>query len=195
MTRPTTIFEYAVIAIILLLGGKWAWNIFHDRSQGESVAVMKERIRVDSLKLVGDSIALVAANTALDSASRQGTRTIDRWHEVKVPVYLPPTSSPHDTIQSVAKRLSACYQAGDSLVQSVVKIQTACNAFRDSAKRTISDQKTAYAHLDSLYKIGKKPKRWGIGPFIGYGIHQDSAWAIKRGFSAGIAVSYHIISF
>lgn len=186
---------YAAAVVVLFFAGKWIYNVVHDRSQGEDAAVMKERIRTDSLKLVGDSVALANALARLDSAMAHGTKTVERWNTVKVPVYLPPTSTPHDTIQSVAKRLSACYQAGDSLVQSVVKIQTGCAAFRDTAKKTIADLRLANAHLDSLYKIGKPPKRWGIGPFVGYGIRQDSAWAVKRGWFAGVGVSYHIISF
>lgn len=166
-----------------------------DSGQSKDAAVMAERVRLDSLVHVTDSIALANANARLDSALQQGTRVVDRWQTVKVPVYLPPSSTPHDTIQSLAKRLNACYQAGDSLVQSVVKIQSSCSAFRDTATKTIRDQRTAYAHLDSLYRVGKPPKRWAIGAFVGYGIHNDSAFAIRRGFVAGIGITRSIFQF
>ncbi len=182
----------AVVAFLLLFGIRSC----RDKGQSRDAAVMAERLRADSVIHLNDSIALARTSAQLDTAIARGTQVVDRWQTVKVPVYIPPTATPHDTIASISKRLSACYQAGDSLVQSVVKIQTSCQAFRDTATRTIKDQRAAYAHLDSLYKIGKPVKRWGVGPFIGYGFSQNSKdWAIQRGFSAGVAIHYNLFSW
>lgn len=184
---------YAAAVVVLFFAGKWIYNVVHDRNQGEDAAVMKERIRTDSLKLVGDSVALAEKDRQLTLALANGVKVVERWHTSAPPPVV--AGTPHDSITQLTKQVKGCREAGDSLVASVVKIQTGCAAYRDTARKTIADLRLANAHLDSLYKIGKPPKRWGIGPFVGYGIRQDSAWAIKRGWTAGIAVSYHIISF
>lgn len=185
------IIPVAVVAFLVLTNVRGC----KDRNQSADAAVMHERITTDSLKLVGDSVALVNAQKQLDEANHQATQVVDRWHDVKVPVYLPPTSTPHDTIGSIAKRLSVCYAVGDSLVQSVVKIQSSCQTFHDSATKTIADLRQLSAHKDTLIKIGKPPKRWSFGPMVGYGIHQDKSWAIQRGFIAGVGIQYSLFSW
>lgn len=181
----------AVLGFVVLFGVRSC----RDKDQSRDAAVMAERLRSDSLIHVADSVALVRTVAMLDAEMSKGTQVVEHWNTVKVPVAIPPTATPHDTITSISKRLSACYAAGDSLVRSIVKIQTACSVFRDTATKTIRDQRTAYAHLDSLFKLGKPPKRWGVGPFVGYGVYQDANWAIKRGFTAGIGIHYNIVSF
>lgn len=167
-----------------------------DKDQTKDAAVMSERIRLDSIVHVADSVALDNSMKRLDEANRQGAQVIDRWHTVKEPVYLPPTASTHDTLVSATKRLNACYRVGDSLALSIVKIQSACGAFRDTATKSIADLKLANAHLDSLNKIGRPPKRWSVSVFAGYGVYSDAAtYAIKRAPVAGIGVGYALFSW
>lgn len=182
---------FAVLGFVVLFGVRSC----RDKDQGIEAAVMKERLHSDSIQHIVDTLATRRAQVQLDSALAHGTQVIHDFQTIKVPVYIPSNATAHDTITSVSKRLSACYVAGDSLVQSIVKIQTACGAFRDTATKRFKDDDTRYARLDSLYKIGKPPKRWGIGPYIGYGFRQDSTWSYRRGFSAGIGIHYNIISF
>lgn len=193
MTRIHIVLGVVIAALLAvgLLGVRGC----RDGKQEAQAIVMAERLRSDSVIHLADSVALVRTNVMLNEAMTRGTQVVEHWNTVKVPVAIPASATPHDTIASVSKRLSACYVAGDSLVQSVVKIQTACSAFRDTATKTIRNQRVAYAHLDSLLKIGKHPKRWAVGPYVGYGLHQDKDWAIQRGFSAGIGIHYNIISW
>lgn len=137
-----------------------------DSADSESATVLKERIRADSIRAVGDSIALADARRQLDLALTNTGKGVDRWREVKVPVYLPPNATVHDTIQSLAKRLNACYAAGDSLLASVVPLKAACTAYRDTATRSIATLNLAIAHRDSLLDIrarGKRVQPYGAG--------------------------------
>ncbi len=135
------------------------WSCRADKSDSAQAAVMAERIRVDSLRAIGDSIALAEKDRQLSLAIANAGKTVDRWQTVKVPVYLPATASAHDTITSLAKRLNACYAAGDSLVGSIIPLKTACESFRDTAKKSIADLKEQSAHKDSLLEIVRRGKR------------------------------------
>jgi hypothetical protein len=130
-----------------------------DKGDSEFDAVMEERIRLDSLRAVADSIALADANRRLDLALVNSGKTVDRWREVKVPVYLPANATASDTIRSLANRLSSCYEAGDSLAASIVPLRTACTAYRDTATRSIANLREGIARRDSLLERREVVKR------------------------------------
>lgn len=162
ITKPALIRDAllgAVVVAVLIFGVKTCWNGKKDSADNAQSAVLIAKLRDDSLVSRSKDSALAVTNAQLTAALAHGTQIVDRWQTVKVPVYLPPTSTPHDTIASVAKRLSACYVTGDSLVASVVAIKSKCEAYRDTATATIAANKTAYSHLDSLYQITRKGKR------------------------------------
>ena len=163
------------IAVVGILAFLAVTQIQGCRDKGDSQfdAVMVERIRVDSIRAVADSAALADANKRLDAAIANAGRTVDRWQTVKVPVDLPPTATTRDTIQSLAKRLNACYEAGDSLAGSVVPLRTACSAYRDTATKAIAGLRLGIAHRDSLIALGSRQKRvQGYGALLYDGIGQ-----------------------
>lgn len=164
-----------------------------DNNQSKNGAVMGERIRVDTVRDRSDSIATVVALRELDAANETIGRLVGRIQSTpRTPI---PVGTPHDSITHLSTSLRACRDDQDTLVKSVVQFQSSCKAFRDTANKTISDLRLSRAHLDSLLKIGKPPKRWGIGVFLGYGIHQDQSWAIKHGLVAGVGITRSIIQW
>jgi hypothetical protein len=178
-----------IIALLILMNVRSC----SDKDQSRDAAVMSERLRLDSIRATNDSIALAETRQQLNLALANGVRVIDRWHEAAPrPIK---TGTPHDSITQLAKQVKECRDVGDTLVQSVVKIRSTCLAYRDTATKTIRNLNTRYAHLDSLYNIGKPPKRFGVGPYVGYGFHTDSALRVRRGWSAGVAVHYDLFQF
>lgn len=182
---------YWVIAGALGLIFVMRVNSCRDNDQSKKGAVMKERMRVQDSVIAATLNSLATAQQQLGMALANGTKIVDRWHEsAPRPI---PTGTPHDSITHLTQQVRECRDIGDSLVTSVVLLRSTCTAFRDTATKAIASYKLGLAQRDSLLKIGKPPKRWNIGPYIGWGLTSDSAFAIRRGFSAGIALTYSII--
>lgn len=155
---PSTVFEWLVIGVVLFIAWTF-WNGHRDTKDNNEAAVLKSNLAATNAQLKEQRAQLAAKDSELTLALNRGTQVVDRWHTVKEPVYLPSGSTSHDTIQSIARRLNACYAAGDSLVATILPLKSACQAYRDTAKAVIATQKTAYAELDSLYRIAKRGKR------------------------------------
>jgi len=173
----------AFVALFVLFGVQRC----SDKDTSVDAAVMKERIRGDSLKAIGDSMALAETRRQLDQALANGVKVVDRWREsAPRPIT---TGTPHDTITQLTQQVRACRNAGDSLVQSVVKIQSTCLAYRDTATKTIANLRTIIARKDTLLGIGKPAKRWNLSlsAGYGYGIRLDSLSAQRRAF-VGITI-------
>ncbi len=184
-----TVAVIAIAAFLILTNVRGC----RDKGQSTDAIVMAERIRADSLRAIADSLALAEANRRLELALANGVRVVDRWREsAPRPIT---TGTTRDTITQLTQQVRSCRAVGDSLVKSVVQIQSSCSVFRDTATRTIADLRTLVARKDSLIRIGKAPKRWSIGPVVMYGFYQDQSWAIKRGFAAGIGITYALIQW
>lgn len=182
------LFIAAVIGFGILLGLRSC----KDSNRSNEAAVMSERIRVDTVRDKSDSIAVVARDLELARQNEMIGRLLGKLQTPRLPI---PVGTPHDSVVHLAQAVKACRDDSDSLVKSVVQFRSACQGFRDTATKTIADLRLSRSHLDSLLKIGKPPKRWSFGPFVGWGIHQDSAWAIKRGFSVGIGITYGLLQW
>ncbi len=163
-----------------------------DKKQTEQAAVMKERIRVDTLIDSANTAALARRNEALELANHSLSQSLANIQASRKPI---PVGTPHDSVVHLSQALKSCRDDADTLVKSVIQFRSSCQAFRDTATKTIADLRLARSHLDSLLKIGKPPKRWGIGIVAGWGLHSDQSFDIKRGAFVGIGVTRSIIQW
>lgn len=106
-----------------------------------------------------DSLSQADSLRTLNDALANTSRVVDRWRVEKVPVYLPANSSPHDTIQSFAKRLNACVANNDSLVATAVKLETACTSYRNSTEKIVAGLREGSAKRDTLIDVLRHGKR------------------------------------
>lgn len=148
----------ALIVIVLLAVAVFVgMRSCQDKDDSADATVMKERIRVDSLRAIGDSVALAETRKQLSFALANGVQLVDRWRNSPPPS--PPKGSPHDSIVYLTNSVKACRDAGDGLAASIVKIKSACEAYRDTATRSIATLREGIAHRDTLLEIRARPKR------------------------------------
>lgn len=143
-----------------------------DKGDTAAEAVMRERIRQDSLQRIKDSVSHEETLRQLNIALANGVKVVDRWHEsAPRPI---PVGTPHDSITHLTQQVRECRQVGDSLVASMVPIKSACAAYRDTTEKIIGRLKTEMAHKDSLAEIKSKGKRV---EYFGAGLYD---WVGKR---------------
>jgi hypothetical protein len=68
-------------------------------------------------------------------------------------------------------------------------------AISQSKKITFTDLTGGYFINKQIVPPNKVPKRWGIGPYVGYGVTISGSNPAHFGFNAGVGVHYDIFQF
>lgn len=193
---PSTVFEWIVVVAVIVVGWMF-WNGRKDSNDSAKTAVLKERVRVDTLIDRRDSAALEETRRQLNMALANGVKVVEHWNN-SAPKPLA-TGTAHDSVTQLAAQVKSCRDSGDVLVQSVVVIQSKCQAFRDSATTSLRDKDKRYNDLDSLYKLARVEKRlqpYGDllyeplkqRPVIGLGLTSKMFWKLDAKAEAQYAI-------
>lgn len=203
LARNALIQVAGAVVVVAVVAGIILYQRWHDPKVELERGRLIGQLQRDSADYKRQLDSLRAIGARVDTVQQVVTNTITRWQTkiVHDTLVLAPTASPHDTIAAVKAQLKACRDAGDSLVASVIPLQSSCDAFKAQAQQAIAEGERRYSRLDSLYRLGPKPKRWNVSLSVGYGFMlapSDSAvhdLRITRGLTVGVSVGRSIIQW